>query len=592
MSGISFSRTRPSLARLTALLKGGEAKKDQVEATRPTPGLRVLDTRPRAVKVEVVRDVKEVPQGRYTPFSTFDIPGGFAEGFALLSTGDKSALILVAEDAISSHLQFDLHRRISSAGFKNVEMRPASREVIKSLHEANVSDVVSVNTSVEAAAWELIEAAVDAKSSDIHIETRESFAQVFFRISGRRVEQPSMAMTTATDICNVLYSVHADGDNKGISWDSKTVMNTVIEYKTKEGVQVQLRFSSSPIHPSGNFHAVIRLLVMDGRSVREIEEFGYTDMQAAYMDEMLVGSQGLVVLTGPTNSGKSTTMQALIERIFRMRGRSIKVITIEDPVEYVILGACQSGVPHGRKGLEDDASGSIFNTFLKATLRQDPDVGMVGEIRDKDSAENVKNLALAGRKVLSTLHVNRADMVFSRLREIGVPDSVLFMEGFISGIICQRLVPVLCEHCSLPINDAYTLGKVRHKTYERVLRVADLQSDDVRVCGDGCEHCNGMGITGRTLCAEVLVPDETYLGLLAEGDARGAKEYWLSTSTDLDVDGFGVSMIAHAIQKMKMGMLDPMHIEMNVGKLVVTAQTGNYAASSVPTTVLPPSLKF
>ena len=586
-----FSRTAPSLAKLKGLLTG-EGRQAKTEERRTAPAVRVLDTKPRAARVEVIRDVKEVPQGRYLQFSSVNIPFGFNEGFALLGVGDKSALLLVADDAVDSHLQFDLLRRVNEAGFKSVDRRAASREVIKSIHESHQKAETGEQTDVEVAAWEIVEAAVDAKASDIHIETRESFAQVFYRINGRRVEQPSIAMTTATDICNVLYSVHADGDNKGVAWDEKTVKNTVIEHETDAGTKVQLRFSSAPIHPTGNFHAVIRLLVMDGRAVREIEDFGYTDVQTAYMDEMLIGSQGLVVLTGPTNSGKSTTMQALIARIYEMRGPSIKVLTIEDPVEYIMPRACQSGIPHGRKGLEDEGSGSIFNTFLKASLRQDPDVQMIGEIRDNESADSVKNLALTGRKVLSTLHVNKADMVFSRLREIGVPDSVLFMDGFINGVICQRLVPVLCPDCSIPIAEAHALGRVREKTYQRVLRVADLEVDNVRSCGDGCEHCEGTGIIDRTLCAEVLVPDETYLAYMAEGDLRGARQHWLSIAGDLDIEGYGVSMVAHAIQKMKDGLLDPMHVEMNVGKLTVAGSGANSYAAPAPMSDLPPSLKY
>ena len=586
-----FSRTAPSLAKLKGLLTGEETK-SKSEGGRAAPSVRVVDTKPRAAAVEVIRDVKELPQGRYMPFSAVNIPGGFNEGFALLRVGDKSALLLVAEDAVTSHLQFDLLRRVDDAGYKSVERRAASREVIKSVHESNRKEDAGEQTDVETAAWEIVEAAVLAGASDIHIETRESFAQVFYRINGRRVEQPSIAMTTATDICNVLYSVHADGDNKGVAWDEKTLKNTVIEHETKDGTHVQLRFSSAPIHPFGNFHAVIRVLVMDGSSTRRLEDFSYTDAQVSYIEEMLIGSQGLVILTGPTNSGKSTTMQAMIARIYELHGDSIKVITIEDPVEYIMPRACQSGIPHGRKGLEEDGNGSIFNAFVKGTLRQDPDVGMVGEIRDRESADSVKTLTLAGRKVLSTLHVNKADMVFPRLREIGVPESVLFMEGFISGIICQRLVPVLCPDCSIPITEAYNLGRVRHKTFERVCRVADLEVDNVRSCGDGCEHCDGTGIIGRTLCAEVLVPDDQYLAMLAKGDLLGARQYWAAAAADLDVGGYGVGMVAHAIEKMKGGQLDPMHIEIRVGKLVVAGQSMNAYVPSVAASDLPPSLKF
>lgn len=594
-----FSRTRPSVTALAAMLKGDSQAATQTQAKRASH-LRMLDTKSPSVPavvlpLPVIQDIKDVPPGRYASFFSLGIPMTFAESFAVLVTSENSAVLLAAAEAIGSHPQFELQRRLQvEKGIVTITLREASREIVKSVHDANIAEKVVESTKVEQAAWQIIEEAISKSSSDIHIETRTSFAQVFYRIFGERVEQPSISAVTATEICGVLYRVHADGDNKGIDWDPKTVCNTVIEFKSKSGKQVQLRFSSAPIHPSGNFHAVIRLLVMDEETVRPIEEVGYTPAQVGAIEEMLLGSQGAVVLVGPTNSGKSTSMQSFIDRIYTMRGRSIKVLTVEDPVEYILRDACQMGVPQGRRGLEDDKSGSIFSTFLKGTLRQDPDVAMVGEIRDSEGAEHVKHLVLAGRKLLTTLHVYEVCAVFARLREIGVPESVLYMDGFVSGVVCQRLVPVLCRHCSIPVVNALEVGRIRKATFDRVARVADLMEDEICVRGDGCQHCNYMGITGRTPCAEILVPDTTFLGLMAEGNTTAARQYWASNSTALNVDGFGVSMIAHAIQKMRQGLVDPSHIETHIGRIIVDAPQGAMvsAAATAPGTDFPQSLKY
>jgi general secretion pathway protein E len=589
-----FKGSRPGVDVLAAMLKVDEAPTYEAQAKR-VADLRLVDLKLAASPVAplpLIQDIKDVPYGRYESFDSMGIPASFAECFAVVFNGDSAAVLLTAVEAVGSHQQFELQRRLLvEKGVAKITLRHATREIIKSVHDAHVSIQVSENTKVEDAGWQIVEDAVFKRASDIHIETRGSYAQVFFRIFGERVEQPSIAATTATEICNVLYGVHADGDNKGISWDIKSVKDTVIAYTTKDGKQVQLRFSSAPIHPSGNFHAVIRLLVMDESTIKQIEEVGYTPAQGAAIEEMLLGSQGMVVVVGPTNSGKSTSMQSFIERIYQIRGRSIKVLTVEDPVEYILRDACQMGVPESRKGLEDGQSGSMFTTFLRGTLRQDPDVAMVGEIRDREGAEHVKNLVLAGRKLLTTVHVYEVGAVFARLREIGVPESVLYMDGFISGVVCQRLVPLLCPHCSIPVAEALQAGRIRKATFDRVSQVCDLMEDGVRVRGDGCQHCDYMGIVGRTPCAEILVPDSTFLGLMAQGRINDARAYWASSASELNVDGFGVNMIAHAIQKMRQGLLDPSHIETHIGRLVVDALQN--ATTTAPTrgTDFPRSLK-
>jgi type II secretory ATPase GspE/PulE/Tfp pilus assembly ATPase PilB-like protein len=439
----------------------------------------------------------------------------------------------------------------------------------------------------------LIEEAIHKCTSDIHIETRGSYAQVYFRIFGERVEQAPMSKATATDICNALYTVHGDADNKSVAWNPKVVQSTAIEYKSKSGKHVQLRFESGPIYPAENFQCVMRVLVMDEQTIRPLEDIGYTPQQVEAIEEMLLGAQGLVILVGPTNSGKSTSMQAFLQRTRERRGDTIKIETVEDPVEYIIPGACQMGVPRGRTELMDSATGSIFTTFLKSTLRHDPDVVMVGEVRDQESAESVKNQVLAGLKVVTTLHVFEVFAVFTRLRELGVPPSVLFMHNFISGVIYQRLVPVVCPHCAISVGEAMKQGRLRNTTFERLSRVVDLHSDNVRVRGVGCRHCNYAGIIGRTPCAELLVPDDILLGMLSRGDETGARQYWLSRE-ELNVDGRGVTAVAHAIQKMRQGMLDPTDIEKFLGKLVAETpllDVRGQAKSAYRSFDFPPSLQ-
>ncbi len=558
----SNQESNPTLASLSQpSLPAGSPSQDR------EPALHWGDN-PQTRACFIISEVKDVPHGEYLSMQGQGLASVFKEHFAVIKTLEHAATVLVDEVQWGSHAQFELRRRLLALGLVDLRVSVASQEIIKSVHNAHEGGEALQETQVETKAWAIINSAIAKHASDIHMETRGAFAQVYFRIFGERQEQPSVSAKSAMEMCNVLYGVHADADNKGITWDEKTVKDAVIEHRTVEGKHVQLRLSSAPIHPSGNFHVVIRLLVMDTQTLRPIESMGYTPAQVAAIEDMLIAAHGAVLLVGPTNSGKSTSLQSLIARIIEHRGRHIKVITVEKPVEYLIHGACQMGVPEARRDLMNRQNGSIFTTFVAATLRQDPDVVMVGEVNDVDSADNIKQLVLSGRKTLSTLHVSEAMSVFTRLRELGVPSSVLLMKGFISGVVFQRLVPLLCPHCSVPVMSAFHRGEVRLGTMERLRACADLTLEPVRVRGAGCEACDHLSIVGRTVCAEVLVPDDIFLEHLANDRMRQARAHWRRQSR-CAIEGLGCTALSHAIAKMRLGLIDPRDIERWMGPLLL-----------------------
>lgn len=525
--------------------------------------------------LHVVVDMGELPAGRYLPFAEFPghaLPASYEAGFALLVTGKESILILRTPEQVASRIEFEIGARCAAAGFGHLARLAVSREILKALHASFRAEHDHANlerSEVERCAFDLIAAAVQTGASDIHVETRGAIARIFFRIHGERFEQPNLATPTAMAILRVLYNVHADRQNSGTNWDPNAVQDTAVEHVLATGARVQLRFNSAPIYPAPNIQCTLRVLRMDGdMAARELDAVGYTPQMVRAIDDMLIGSTGLVLLVGPTNSGKSTSLQSFIQRIYQRRGASIKVVTIEDPVEYVIARACQMGVPRGKLAPHEIAR--IYRELLGSTLRQDPDVALVGEIRSSEQAEPVKDLVLAGRKILSTLHAYEALAVFPRLREIGVPMSLLARPGFISGVIYQRLVPLLCPGCALPAGVALERGSLLPATWERVLCVVDNGGQAVRARNrHGCASCNFTGIIGRTPCAELLVPDEEFLRLLREDDELGARNHWHRSG--LNTDGAGVRVMAHAIAKLRRGLVDPTDVEVQIGSIVVGA---------------------
>ena len=521
----------------------------------------------------VISTLRDIPQGLYVDFTALQqpIPASFGQTMAALKEGN-AATVLVSKEAFGGHAYFELMKRLRDNGLQVVDSRKATEEVIRSLHEKNApkSEATS-HTDVEQHALELIIEAYKAGTSDIHIETMgKSSAKVLHRVHGERVEKASMSFSTAVKVANVYYNVWADEQNKTTAWDHTAVMSTSIERTMPDGKTVQLRFESTPIHPSGNFQIVMRLLRMDEQSSRPLDEMGYTPEMVASIDEMTIGSTGLVILVGPVNSGKSTTQQALLSRTRQRRGQNIKMVTVEDPVEYLIEGACQIGVPKGRKDQEED-SGNTFRSILKSTLRLDPDVLMIGEIRTEEVAAVVKDGVLTGKKYFSTLHASDAFTVFTRLTELGIPKTVLTSTGFLSGIIYQRLLPQVCPHCSLSLSQAMDDGLVDKDLYHRLSAIVNFHKDNVRVRrrnvnSVGCKECNYLGIVGRCVCAEVVVPDKTMLAYIMNGKEAEAKNWWYQNAKHR-ITSLGVSAMAHAILNMKLGLVDPVDIEINLGMI-------------------------
>lgn len=439
----------------------------------------------------------------------------------VIGVTDAYAIGLFSEEVYGKAIMHDV---IAEAVDVNLVVQPraATREVIRLIYarddkteEAGPSD----STSIELLIRQLIGDAVTANASDIHIETRDGRADVFFRVNGSRRFISNWSYETAKALGQVMYGVHADVQSKKVGWNIYEVSESVIDWPVNHSESLQLRFSSSPIFPTGNFHIVVRIMSTKSQP-RALSLLGYSAGMIKALDNFTSGSGGMVLMVGPTNSGKSTTMQSLIDRLFEVRGRQTKVITVEDPVELVIAGACQISVGRQKKQ-QESATDTAFTSFLRGTLRQDPDVVLVGEIRDDDSAKIACDLALAGRKVFATLHTNSALWTFSRLREMGVRQDLLTLPGFIAGICYQKLVPMLCTACSIedhPVKGESALHDVL---------AANVQGSNIRRRGNGCPACGGTGIAGRTLVAEMVTPNRALMAALSSGDLISAEKLWL-----------------------------------------------------------------
>lgn len=552
----------------------------EIPKSQPASGVRTIsqDTDiPPGVVVSGDGGMLPLPAERRTDFVLIHSPS------------NNIVQVLVSQRAYGKPTMFDVLKRVQTGGFRHI-LYCATEDMIQLSYHRLQSSALEADGSEQTDIEKLISTIVDEaelrKASDIHIETRGDKADIFFRVNGLRVFYANIVTTTARGIGRVLYSVHADAGSKDVTWTITDVADSSIEWESSAGTKLQLRFSSSPIHPFGNFHIVIRVLSSQAK-VPPIKSLGYSTEQEDLLDIMSSGSNGIVLMCGPTNSGKSTGLQALIGRLFERRGAEIKIITVEDPVEYNMPGACQIGVARKRTANQDAVTGSAFTTFLRGTLRQDPDVVMVGEIRDLDSAVVTRDLVLAGRKVFATLHANSALWAFVRLREIGLPWEVLTMPGFIAGICYQRLLPVLCPQCSIRAADPGSeIGGMSEELQHRLQFVVDFGSDDVRVRGKGCPHCKETGVIGRTTVAEFVLPDRTLLGLLSERRFLEAEKHWRAGASSFSRSDKRacITVLQHAIEKMKQGILSPVDIENQIGVITsdLVMEDGQISPCEVP----------
>ena len=320
-------------------------------------------------------------------------------------------------------------------------------------------------------------------ASDIHIEPYEKESLVRFRLDGvlSTVLKPS-AQITPLLISRIKVMSKLDIAEKRLPQDGRMSVKL-------GGRSIDLRISTMP--SSHGERVVMRLLDKDAGQL-QVDDLGMPSDTSAQLDDLIRRPHGIVLVTGPTGSGKTTTLYAALQQMDR-KGRNI--MTVEDPVEYDLPGISQTQI--------NLRAGMTFARGLKAILRQDPDVILIGEIRDGETAEIATQSSLTGHLVLSTLHTNTAAGAITRLQDLGV-DSFL-LASTIRGILSQRLLRKLCHHCrkeAEPNEFNRDLLKLKkgHKIYE----------------AGGCDKCNSTGYTGRQALFELVTVDAALQTLIHE----------------------------------------------------------------------------
>jgi general secretion pathway protein E len=409
---------------------------------------------------------------------------------------------------------------------------PGTRE------EEGLQDLIDSDDDAPIIAWvnSLFQQAVRERASDIHIEPEERDVVVRYRIDGelyvvRRASKQFMAPITA----RIKIMAALNIAEKRLPQDGRITLKIA-------GKSVDIRVSTIPTS-RGSERIVMRIL-HKASVLLQLDDLGFAPRERGIMEQLVERPDGIILVTGPTGSGKTTTLYACLNKI---NVPSRNILTAEDPVEYEIGGIHQVHV-HASIGL-------TFASALRAFLRQDPDVIMVGEIRDKETAEIAIHASLTGHLVLSTIHTNDSAGAVTRLVEMEIEP--FLVRSSVIGILAQRLVRMLCPHCKVPYAPTpYELGQLGLDA-ERLERKARRKvSDRYTVHGQpyeyvgqayagpgappfvfykpgGCDQCSKKGFVGRRGIYELMVIDDAVGPLiLKSADAQAIKRVAIQQGMD------------------------------------------------------------
>lgn len=403
---------------------------------------------------------------------------------------------------------------------------------------------------------DIIARAAEQRVSDVHIEVADQ-TTIYFRIDGSM--QPVLeynsqwgesfvrAAFASADISNSSY---AQNEYQAAQKDGRTPLRGTRDLYLPSSV-LGIRMQFNPIS-FGSQYLVLRLLY-DNPSEGIKTEQEFNDYEQKLLMRLRSAPTGLVVVAGPTSSGKSTTLVQNMSLMLKEHRYEINLITVEDPAERKIFGARQFPVVNATNEEQRDEK---FTEALAASLRSDPDTLMVGEVRTLSAAQLTVKGALSGHNVWTTLHANSAMGALTRLLDMGVEAFKLKDETMMRGLISMRLFKKLCPYCRERIVD-----KTDHLSYLRVKEAfGDLGLQQTYVRGPGCEHCKGAGTIGRIKAGEIIVTDSEFLRFALAGEADSALRYWLEK---LD----GRTMKEAAIELMLKGIIGVDEVERWVGLL-------------------------
>jgi general secretion pathway protein E len=421
------------------------------------------------------------------------------EGYARAAIADASKLPLL--EPLAWTLQRDLHPELAEldtilaalkrAAADESEPAQAALPAIAETEEQTIESLkdLASGAPIVRAVNEIFELALERRSTDIHLEPVRGGMRVRIRVDGVLTTLRTFAPNVARPIVSRVKILAAlNIAERRLPQDGRMRMRV-------RGQEVDVRIATMP---TAFGEAAILRLLEHGKGVQSFDQLGLSPRDFELFSRALKAPHGMIVVTGPTGSGKTTTLAAALATLNDL---TRKILTIEDPVEYEIDGISQTQVK--------PAIGLTFANALRAFLRQDPDVIMVGEMRDAETARVAIQASLTGHLVLTTLHTNTAAAAITRLIDLGLEPFLL--SASLQSIVAQRLVRLLCTSCRRSVRVSADLGRSDPR-----YRAFGLEGNQVYEA-NGCERCAGTGYAGRRAVFEVLNLTEEIRHMISTG---------------------------------------------------------------------------
>lgn len=427
------------------------------------------------------------------------------------------------------------------------------------------------DVDTEKLVMDLLRQAVRLKASDIHIRVYVgSHASISFRQQGDMTFRGKRNSDDADKLCTALFASLADLQSETTFSGLKRMRARISSRKILPKEVASIRIESGPI--AGGYHMVMRLLYTQTQEVSgslndRLTVLGYHPKHIADLVKAFSKPTGISIFSGATGSGKSTTLKAVMESK-HAELPELNFLTVEDPPEYLIEGAVQIRAAESEAEKKGDEAN--YADAIKHAMRCDPDVIMIGEIRDGESGMGAIRAAMTGHQVLTTIHANRVYATLSRLRDLlsstdrkTDPDTYLCDSSIMSCLVYQALIKTLCPNCKISVSEIKeTLPPDLIERLEQAgLGLQDNPDISFRgPCPDPrCPVCQGSGYSGRQVVAETCVIDKKLLESFRRSGTAGFEHEWRSR------EPFDIQL--HALDKIRSGLMDPRDVETRIGPL-------------------------
>lgn len=485
--------------------------------------------------------------------------------------------VVATPEGIRSSSYTGILLQLAEKGYSVADTLLASSDVLMVvLSEFNSTHTKSdreIEESISHKWWDDVAAeAYRLGASDIHLLAKRGRGDLLYVIDGE-IESARRPLTEdqAVSYIGSMYNTMTDPGTTSGELDMRRPLSAPITRRLPGIGTLRLRYESHGIEPSG-LSLTLRLIPLGAEMKRLLPaQLGYSPDQAEDLERMFSRSSGIVLFAGPTGSGKSTSMaHELMGWVENNPGKMLR--TVEEPVEIIIPGTnvSQASINRGNaNGDKDKKEEDPFLVMLRSLLRSAPDAIMAGEIRDGQTANLAIQAARSGHFCVSTLHADGATIAFGRLEGMGIHRIDLASVGLFGGIIFQRLVPLLCEHCKQPAREfvdkpeyAAVLGRLKKYMQNHRPDIPNYLDTVYLRHPDGCDKCRHKGVKSRTACAEILMPTLPMLAAIRSGDSVELVRLWRKTIDPKDPSVMrGRTAFEHGGWKMVNGLLSPLDVE-------------------------------